>query len=92
MTPSDRTNSSPDPLPELDCVEVVELVTGYLEGSLEPGTAAAVAAHLATCSKCDTYLQQMVETIARLGTVPVDTLSEQAQADLVAAFRGHHPR
>jgi anti-sigma factor RsiW len=69
------------------CQEIVELVTDYLEGALDPGMTAEVEAHLALCDGCDTYLHQMSATIRALGTVPVATLSEAAQAKLVQAFR-----
>ena len=49
-------------------------------------------AHLALCPGCDAYLAQMRQTIDALGHVPVETLSAQAQQDLVAAFRHLHPR
>jgi anti-sigma factor RsiW len=71
------------------CADVVELVTDYLEGALDAVSAAAVEAHLALCPGCATYVEQMRRTIAALGRVPVETLSEQAQIDLVAAFRGY---
>jgi hypothetical protein len=42
---------------------------------------------LELCDGCDTYVEQMRDTIRKLGTVPVATLSEKAQAELVRAFR-----
>jgi anti-sigma factor RsiW len=71
----------------ISCQEVVELVTDYLEGVLDSDTAAEVEAHLGLCEGCNIYVQQMRETIHALGRVPVDSLSEAAQADLVRAFR-----
>ena len=71
----------------ITCQEVVELVTDYLEGDLDPATRAELEAHLALCDGCATYLQQMRETIRQLGHVPVEMLTPQAQADLMAAFR-----
>ena len=75
---------------DLSCQEVVELVTDYLEGALDPDVGADVEAHLATCPGCTTYVEQMRDTVATLGRVPPETLSAQAQADLLAAFRGFH--
>jgi anti-sigma factor RsiW len=75
---------------DLACERVVELVTDYLEGALDPAMVRAVDAHLAQCPGCDAYLEQMRGTVAALGRVPVETLSEQAKADLIAAFRGVH--
>jgi anti-sigma factor RsiW len=81
---------SPAPGMTISCQEVVELITDYLEGELADSTRVELEAHLALCPGCDTYLDQMRLTIEELGHVPVDTLSDQAQADLVAAFRTFH--
>jgi anti-sigma factor RsiW len=69
------------------CQEIVELVTDYLEGVLDADMTAEVEAHLGLCDGCDIYVAQMRSTIRALGRVPVDTLSEAAQAELVRAFR-----
>jgi anti-sigma factor RsiW len=69
------------------CQEIVELVTDYLEGALDRAMNAEVEAHLRLCDGCDTYVEQMRATIRALGTVPVETLSETAQAELLRAFR-----
>jgi anti-sigma factor RsiW len=69
------------------CQEIVELVTDYLEGVLDPDMTAEVEAHLELCDGCDIYVEQMRATMRALGKVPVDTLSETAQAELVRAFR-----
>jgi len=71
----------------VNCQEIVELVTDYLEGKLDPQMTAEVEAHLELCDGCDTYVEQMRATIRTLGTVHVATLSESAQAELVRAFR-----
>lgn len=81
----------PDPTPrDVACVELVELLTDYLEGVLPPDEVAAVEAHLALCPPCRVYLDQMRATIALLGSVPVETLSVEAQDTLLAAFRDRH--
>ena len=71
----------------VNCQEIVELVTDYLEGALDPDLSAEVEAHLQLCDGCDIYIEQMRATIRALGTVPVETLSEAAQAELLRAFR-----
>ena len=73
--------------PALSCQQVVELVTDYLEGALGRRDRRRVARHLAACAACTAYVQQMRETLSLLGTVPVDTLSVEAQETLVNAFR-----
>ncbi|MDQ5820367.1 MAG: zf-HC2 domain-containing protein [Actinomycetota bacterium] len=76
----------------LSCQEVVELVTDYLEGALEPEEHALVQQHLAGCTKCDAYLDQIRTTIRLVGRVDVSSLSAEAQHALVEAFRGFSPR
>jgi anti-sigma factor RsiW len=71
----------------VQCQQVVELVTDYLEGALDPDMTAEVEAHLQLCDGCDIYVEQMRATIRALGTVPVETLSETAQSELLQAFR-----
>jgi predicted anti-sigma-YlaC factor YlaD len=71
----------------VDCQEIVELVTDYLEGALDSDMTAEVEAHLQLCDGCDIYIEQMRSTIRALGTVPVETLSETAQSKLLRAFR-----
>jgi anti-sigma factor RsiW len=71
----------------VSCQEIVELVTDYLEGVLDRDMATEVEAHLQLCDGCDVYIEQMRATIRVLGTVPVETLSETAQVELLRAFR-----
>jgi anti-sigma factor RsiW len=72
---------------ELTCQELVELVTDYLEGKLGWRDRRRVAKHLSACDACVLYVAQMRETLDLLGTVPVDTLSAEAQSTLLDAFR-----
>ena len=71
----------------MTCQELVELVTDYLEDVLDQETRDRFEEHLALCPGCVTYLQQMAETATRLGEIPVETLSSEAQAVLLTAFR-----
>ncbi|WP_342228696.1 zf-HC2 domain-containing protein [Mycobacterium avium subsp. hominissuis] len=47
----------------LDCNELVEIVTAYLDGSLDLETRARFDEHLLECDGCDNYLQQFRVTI-----------------------------
>ena len=87
-----RHNGGASPGLTISCQEVVELVTDYLEGQLDPETRAEMEAHLALCPGCDSYLAHMRRTIDELGHVPVETLSARAQTELLAAFQTFHPR
>ena len=73
---------------DLTCKQLVELVTEYLEGALDEDAQARFASHLAECGGCDAYLDQLRTTIALVGRVTTDDLSEHANAELLAAFRG----
>ena len=74
----------------IQCADLVEIVTDYLEGAIDDATRAEVEAHLALCPGCDIYLEQMRQTLDTLGHVPVESLSDEATAELLTAFRGFH--
>jgi anti-sigma factor RsiW len=74
----------------IDCAELVELVTDYLEGVLDEPTRTEIETHLALCPGCDIYLTQMRETIRTTGHVPVQSLSDEAVDGLMHAFRDLH--
>jgi predicted anti-sigma-YlaC factor YlaD len=71
----------------MTCKEFVELVTDYLEGSLDDRTRVRSEEHLALCDGCDRYLDQMRETLNMLGRIPEESLSEESRERLLAAFR-----
>ena len=73
---------------QLSCRELVELVTDYLEGALSPEEHARFEEHIGRCDGCDTYLEQMRQTIKLVGRLPAGTLSAEAERELLEAFRG----
>ena len=72
----------------LACKELVELVTDYLEGALTPADHERFEAHISGCDACTMYLDQMRQTIAALGHIPPESLSPEAEAELLEVFRG----
>ncbi|MGQ0776723.1 MAG: anti-sigma factor family protein [Pseudonocardiales bacterium] len=72
---------------ELNCDEFAELVTAFLDGALDRATEDRFLEHRARCPGCDRYLGQFRETIHCLGELPPETLSADARAQLLAAFR-----
>ena len=74
-------------MPALSCREIVELVTDYLEGELDPDTTTALEEHLDLCPGCARYVEQIRETVATLRDVSSDNLSVETQAGLLEAFR-----
>jgi anti-sigma factor RsiW len=73
---------------ELSCQELVELVTDYVEGALPSELHERFDRHIAHCSGCQTYLEQMRATIRVTGTLTPESLSPEAERALLDALRG----
>jgi anti-sigma factor RsiW len=71
----------------MTCAELVELVTAFLDGALDPETERRFVDHLASCDGCAIYLEQMRRTIAEVGAVEPESLSEDTRDRLLQAFR-----
>ncbi|MEB3072015.1 anti-sigma factor family protein [[Mycobacterium] vasticus] len=67
----------------LDCNELVELVTAYLDGSLDLETRARFDEHLLECDGCANYLQQFRVTIGTLGGIREAELTLEFRAKLL---------
>jgi anti-sigma factor RsiW len=74
------------------CLELVELVTAYLEGYLAMNERARLEAHLATCAGCRTYLEQMRVTLRALNRLPDPRLSTAAHEQLLRLYRDWQQR
>jgi anti-sigma factor RsiW len=72
---------------QLSCQELVELVTDYVEGALSPEDTDRFEEHLGRCSGCAAYLEQLRQTIALTGRLTLDSLSPEAERELLDAFR-----
>lgn len=73
---------------EIDCDELVEIVTDYLDGALDAETQRRFTEHLEVCAGCDAYVQQMRDTVRLTGTLTEDDLRPDMRAKLLAAFQG----
>jgi anti-sigma factor RsiW len=69
------------------CKELVELITGYLEGALSSEERRQFEDHLAACEGCTSYLQQMKTTITLIGGLHERMIDPHVQDELLAAFR-----
>jgi anti-sigma factor RsiW len=74
----------------LACKQVVEMVTAYLDKTLDSATTRRLEQHLAVCEPCQVYIQQFRTTIAQLGHVPVEGLSPATRATIASAFGQLH--
>jgi anti-sigma factor RsiW len=79
---------TPSTYEDLSCQELVELVTDYLEGALPPELHARFDQHIAHCTGCQTYLEQMRATIRATGSLTPESVSPEAERTLLDAFRG----
>lgn len=73
---------------DIPCAQIVEMVTQYLEGTLEPSERRLVEEHLVDCPPCRRYVEQIELTLSQLGAVREPDLSPAAWDALRAAFRG----
>jgi anti-sigma factor RsiW len=73
---------------EPTCQELAELLTDYLEGLLTPSEHASFDRHIAGCSNCTLYIEQMRLTIAASGRIRSDDIPPPVREELLAAFRG----
>ena len=71
----------------LSCQQVVELVTEYLDGVMEPRRRARFEAHLAGCDGCTNYLEQFRTTVAVVGRLDVGDVPAPVMSELISAFR-----
>ncbi len=71
----------------MDCNELVELVTAYLDGELDPDTRARFDTHLVDCDGCENYLQQFRETVRTVGKITDDELDPAFRNRLLDAFK-----
>lgn len=71
----------------MDCNELVELVTAYLDESLDLETRSRFDMHLLECEGCTNYLQQFRTTVQTLGRVRDDDLDPAFRSRLLDAFK-----
>ena len=71
----------------LACIEVVEVITAYLDGALSRRDRKAFERHLSKCDGCTNYVEQIRITRETVGRVRADDLPQELRENLLAAFR-----
>lgn len=71
----------------MDCNELVELVTAYLDQAMDLETRARFDMHLLECDGCEAYLQQFRGTVRTLNQISDDQLDPDFRSRLLSAFR-----
>ena len=72
---------------KLNCDQLVELITDYLEDMLPRRQRRKFERHLDECKGCTKYLSQMRETIRLTSTLKADDIAPEAMDDLLKAFK-----
>ena len=78
----------------MNCQDLVELVTDYLEDALDRVTRERFEEHLIDCEYCAVYLEQMRQTLVVAGRIAPESLDPVTRANLLTAFRtwsSHRP-
>ena len=88
MTP-DRGNPSDE---DLACQEVVEVVSSYVDGLMEPEEMRRFEAHLLDCPYCTQYVDQLREIGGALHGLAGESIAPERREALLEAFRGWHAR
>jgi anti-sigma factor RsiW len=73
---------------DINCQELVELVTDYLEGGMGTELRSRFERHIESCSGCHAHLEQIHATIRVTGFLTPESLSSDAERTLLDAFRG----
>jgi anti-sigma factor RsiW len=71
---------------KLTCIELVELVTDYLDGALSRRDRARFEEHIRGCPHCTEYLAQFRLTITLTGTLREEDVTPEAREALLAEF------
>jgi anti-sigma factor RsiW len=88
LTP-DRGNPSDE---DLACQEVVEVVSNYVDGLMEPEEMRRFEAHLLDCPYCTRYVDQLREIGGALHGLAGESIAPERREALLEAFRGWHAR
>ena len=76
---------------QLRCVELVEMVTDWMEDGLDDAARATVEEHLAVCPPCSAYVTQLRQATVVLRDLEIaDAPPPAARAELLRMFREQH--
>jgi anti-sigma factor RsiW len=76
---------------DIRCRDVVEVITDFLEGQLEVDQRDLFERHLAMCTWCQSYLDQMRHTMAAVGRLRHDDVPPPLLDALTRAFQASQP-
>ena len=71
----------------MNCRQVVELMTDYLEDALSEIDRRRFEAHLTDCDGCTEYLEELRTMMRLAGTIADQPIPAALESELVKAFR-----
>jgi anti-sigma factor RsiW len=71
----------------MPCREFVEVITGYLEGSLPEEERERFDDHLGACPHCTAYLDQMRTVLRLTGRLTEEDIPDATRDDLLQVYR-----
>jgi anti-sigma factor RsiW len=72
---------------DLACIDLVELVTNYLEGALPDEEARRLELHLASCPGCTEYVAQLRTIAGSLRGLTEESFPPEIRDSVIADFR-----
>lgn len=76
---------------EVQCREVVDVLTDYLEGALPADQRAALEQHLLTCEGCTSYVDQMRTSIGLTGRLQQEDVPAAVMDKVLQMFEDRSP-
>jgi anti-sigma factor RsiW len=74
---------------QMQCKQLIQLVTDYLEGTIAEAEREQMEAHMGECKWCGRYIEQTRQVIDALGELDPQRGDSEAWANALAAFREH---
>jgi hypothetical protein len=71
----------------LTCSGLTELVTDYLDQSLDPGRVLTFETHAVFCPGCRVFIGQIRETVSRLRALPAELVGADERDAVLVAYR-----
>lgn len=79
-----REAAREDP-PELECAEVRELASEYLDEELQGGILATLRRHLAECDNCNAFINTLKRTIGMMRELPLAKAPDSVRRSILDA-------
>jgi anti-sigma factor RsiW len=69
-----------------ECRKLLEQLSEYIDGELDPAGCAAIESHTEDCATCRAFIESLRRTVDLIHRLPRPTISEETRRELVAAW------